>query len=238
MSDSAKQSPLILPPDTDAELRREALLAELATWSDGFWRNEEAGERRLQFFITLLTAVAGGLVTYYEFLSKDRAPTAPSPDHQVIAVARPVLVGLLLLGTVTFMRLVRRHHVTDEYKERGHRIRQYIEGTELSTWLFPTGKRLEEFLRVHPRKPARGEGLRKAMSFLDVAGVRSVWNGGLSTTMLVLNCMVAALLFGIDAGPKLHTSRVVEAVIVAAAAQFAFQLWRDAVEKAKQDERD
>ncbi|MEW5719784.1 MAG: hypothetical protein AB1817_14230, partial [Chloroflexota bacterium] len=52
--------------DPEAQARRdkteEFMLAEYRYFADGFWRNEEAGERRVNFFITLVTAVISALV--------------------------------------------------------------------------------------------------------------------------------------------------------------------------------
>jgi len=42
--------------------KQDFLLAEYQQYSEAFWRNEEAGERRVTFFITLATAVIAALV--------------------------------------------------------------------------------------------------------------------------------------------------------------------------------
>jgi hypothetical protein len=239
VSESKADAPVDIDPDSDDQLRREALLAELANWSDGFWRNEEGGERRLQFFITLLTAVMSGLVAFHQFLSGDKSPGAPDPDRIVVLVARPALAGLLVIGVVTFMRLVRRHHVTDEYKERAARVREYVFGSRLCSWFYPSGRRLKSFVKDYPRKSTWTNRTLGWVRFLEIPGIRSIWNGGLSTTMLALNCMIAALLFGLSGGPGLSMapSRAIVVTILAAVLQLAFQRWRDAVASADDDDR-
>ena len=43
----------------------DVMLAELATFEAAIWRSEETGEKRFNFYITLVTAVAGGLVALW-----------------------------------------------------------------------------------------------------------------------------------------------------------------------------
>ena len=46
-----------------ADPMTELLLHDLDHFGESLWRNEETGEKRFDFFLTLVTAVAGGLVT-------------------------------------------------------------------------------------------------------------------------------------------------------------------------------
>jgi hypothetical protein len=43
----------------------EFLLAELEHFGQSLWRNEEVGEKRFNFFLTLVTAVISGLVALH-----------------------------------------------------------------------------------------------------------------------------------------------------------------------------
>lgn len=38
------------------------LMAEYEHFSESFWRNEEVGEKRINFFVTLTTAIIAGIV--------------------------------------------------------------------------------------------------------------------------------------------------------------------------------
>ena len=91
------------------------LIAEYKHFSDSFWRNEEIGEKRLNFFITLVTAVITALVVL--------ATKKGSTLFEVFEIARYALIALLFLGIVTLLRMLRRNRVTDEYKKAMDSIR-------------------------------------------------------------------------------------------------------------------
>lgn len=86
------------------------LLAEYEHFADGFFKNEEIGERRIQFFITVATAVLGGVVV---LLTSDHVQLSKASLRQIATAA---LLSVLLLGVVTFGRILQRDRVTDEYK--------------------------------------------------------------------------------------------------------------------------
>src|SRR5213594_1531693 len=92
------------------------LLAEYSHFGDGLFKNEEIGERRIEFFLTIATAVLGGVV----FLLTSDHVRLSEPSVQKVALA--ALLGLLLLGIVTFARILQRDRVTDEYK----RIQRFL----------------------------------------------------------------------------------------------------------------
>lgn len=81
------------------ELRKpkteDFLLVEYRNLADSFWRNEEAGERRVNFFITLVTAVLSALVAWATRGSGSRTDS----DYAIVLFA---LLALLALGSVTF----------------------------------------------------------------------------------------------------------------------------------------
>src|SRR5688572_18006684 len=54
MSDTDKSSP--------KDAVKELLLADYATLADALWKNEQSGETRVNWFIGLSTAAAGGLI--------------------------------------------------------------------------------------------------------------------------------------------------------------------------------
>jgi ABC-type multidrug transport system fused ATPase/permease subunit len=95
------------------DLRRNTddfLLAEYKNLADSFWRNEETGERRLNFFITLVTAVIAALVA----LATKQNDALTQASVKLIAVY--ALLALLAFGLVTLLRLLKRNRTTDEYK--------------------------------------------------------------------------------------------------------------------------
>jgi putative (di)nucleoside polyphosphate hydrolase len=89
--------------------RRDLLLAEYQQYSDAYWKNEEAGERRLTFFITLTTAIIGALVAL-------RAKDVQLEGIDLPRLTAAALLGVLIFGVATFLRILQRDRVTDEYK--------------------------------------------------------------------------------------------------------------------------
>ena len=102
----------VKPRNTD-----DFLLAEYENLAESFWRNEELGERRLNFFITLVTAVIAALVA---LATKENNALTPA-DVKLIAVY--ALLALLVFGLVTMIRLIKRNRTTDEYKRGMTKIR-------------------------------------------------------------------------------------------------------------------
>lgn len=84
---------------------KEFLLEEYRHFAESFWRNEEVGEKRINFFITLVTAVIAGLVAL-----------ATKSEIDVYPIAVFALVVLLFFGIVMLKRMIKRDTVTDEYK--------------------------------------------------------------------------------------------------------------------------
>jgi hypothetical protein len=93
------------------------LIAEHQHFADSFWRTEELGEKRLNFFISLLTAAVAGLVVL---------ATAESgfTESQVQWVSFTTGLALLLLGLSTLLRMLRRNNVADQYKDAMNLVRQ------------------------------------------------------------------------------------------------------------------
>lgn len=95
---------------TDKNMEDEKLLlAEYEHFSTSFWKNEEVGEKRVNFFITLTTAIIAGIVT---LVTRNH-----SADFDFLPIASVALSGIFLFGLVTFFRILQRNRITDEYKE-------------------------------------------------------------------------------------------------------------------------
>jgi hypothetical protein len=93
------------------------LLAEYRYLGDCFWRNEEIGERRVNFFITLVTAAITALVA----LATSKDGNLREDDVYFTAVF--ALLALLSFGIVTLLRMIHRNTVTDEYKAAMETVR-------------------------------------------------------------------------------------------------------------------
>lgn len=85
------------------------LLAEYNHMVESLLRNEELGEKRAAFFVTLVGA-AGGILG---FVFGERSPIVSR--EQIFDTAAVVAAVLLCLGIMTVRRLVTRNIVTDEY---------------------------------------------------------------------------------------------------------------------------
>lgn len=86
------------------ERSKEFLLAEYRYFTDSLWRNEEGGEKRVQFFITLVTAVLAGLVA----VAKPQGGEVRA--EAIYPMAAGALAALLVIGYVT-LRLTVLHAV-------------------------------------------------------------------------------------------------------------------------------
>lgn len=96
------------------------LLAEHEYLGDCFWRNSEVGERRVNFFITLVTAAIAALVG----LTTSKQGGLRAADIYFISIF--ALLALLLFGIVTLLRMIRRNLVSDEYKQAMEMIRSHF----------------------------------------------------------------------------------------------------------------
>ena len=188
------RTPLKADPEPAPEDPRNALLLQdLKYWSDSFWQNEEAGERRVDFYIKLVTAVMGGFVALYGYLHEKKDP---DPAKVILEIVPGVLVGLLLLGIVTFLRMVRRNNVSQEYKDRSDAVRKHILGLDFER-IYPKPEepsKEEDKKQSQAKKRAREIALRKSAKKAAWSSMRSFRNGGLAVMMIALNSFVAGLL--------------------------------------------
>ncbi|MDX1407110.1 MAG: NUDIX domain-containing protein, partial [Saprospiraceae bacterium] len=92
-----------MKPTFDEQL----LLAEYQHFSESLWRNEEIGEKRVSYFVTLVTAVLSGLIALDVTVLENKL----NLKNLIVAF----LIILLVVGILTFLRMLRRNRVTDEY---------------------------------------------------------------------------------------------------------------------------
>lgn len=133
------------------------LLAEHQYLGDCFWRNEEIGERRVNFFITLVTAAIAALVA----LATSKEGNSREDDVYFLTVF--ALLALLSFGIVTLLRMIHRNTVTDGYKRDMDMIRSHFRGWDK--------KRLENY---YPFKSGKARKLGTGGLVEMVALVNSV----------------------------------------------------------------
>lgn len=110
------------------------LIEEYKRFADAFWKNEEVGEKRLNYFITLTTAILGAVVT----LITAKGDLLDISDLDAYRISTAALGGTFLFGLVTFFRMLQRDHVTDEYKSLMDYIRdRFKNNRELADYDLP-----------------------------------------------------------------------------------------------------
>jgi ADP-ribose pyrophosphatase YjhB (NUDIX family) len=97
---------------------KELLLADHKYLCDSFWNNEETGEKRVQFFITLVTAVLAAIATMLTMFGDENTNTF------FTAIILFSLFALFSFGVVTLLRILKRNEVSDGYKKDIDDIRQ------------------------------------------------------------------------------------------------------------------
>lgn len=161
------------------------LIAEYQHFADSFWRTEELGEKRLNFFISLITAAVAGLVV---LATSDSGFT----DKHVQWLAFATGLALLLFGLSTLLRMLRRNEAADEYKAAMDLVRgRFTSHYALAGY--------EPFKRPAPGRPLRRlltGGLAQTSALLNSMLAASITAIGLyaaaSTTVLAV---LAVLVF-------------------------------------------
>ena len=149
------------------------LLAEYQSHKESFWKSEELGERRVNFFITLVTAVLTALAI--------REKGIIDSCGKVSSIFLYGCVASFIFGWVTLIRLVRRNLVSHKELRAVGRIRAYftIMDPEISKHL------LYESRDDVPQRD-------KKWSELITLG-----NGGLVETVSVINSFLVAAFCGL-----------------------------------------
>ena len=153
------------------ESSRDFMLEEYKHHFAEFERSEEIGEHRVNFFITLVTAVFGALgVLVFENGDFD--------INKYYLIINAALLAILLFGILTLARMIRRNLVSHEELRAMGRIRRYF--VEKDPYI-------KDFLYYKPRddKPVRKKEWR------DLA---SIGTGGLVETVMLINSIIVAIL--------------------------------------------
>ena len=143
------------------------LLAEYEHMGESFLRNEELGESRVKFFITITGAVMAALATL--------------GDGKTLLIFL-ALVGLLPFGILTLVRMVHRNIQTDKYLRALASIRRYFVDEE--------DKHTLEHLYFNPYEKDKKPPRQKDSIF-------SLGQGGLVETVGLINSLITAGLLGL-----------------------------------------
>ncbi len=147
------------------------LLAEYQNHKDEFRRSEQVGETRVNFFITVTTAVLAALAIRKEGFWLE----TEGSERIVDPIFFNGLGALLLFGVVTLMRLIRRNLVSHEHLRAMGRIRAY----------FARDQQILPYLYYEPRddKPCREKKWNH---------IFSLGTGGLVETVSLVNSLIVA----------------------------------------------
>jgi hypothetical protein len=150
--------------DNDA---KDILKKEYDRYSDLFKENESLGERRVSFYITLITATisALGITTVATNLFSAK-PIGTS--NIFLSIIFFILIGLFLFGFVTHRRIISRNVTTDNYLVDLDRIRLGIAGIR------------------SPKSVKSREKPLKSVIF-------SVGKGGIAETIRAINSLIVGL---------------------------------------------
>lgn len=169
--------------ESNREAAREIMLKDLEVMEESIRHNEDTGEKRFNFFITVVTAVVAGLVALW---------TQDNPDHvvpeYVAQVTKLATFAMLAFGLISFRRMMHRDGVTDKYKRITHYIRRrYRDAFKEDV------RALADYDVVEMLEPPkeRGELEKRA---------RRILQGGYTPLLGLLNgiLLIAALRIGFD----------------------------------------
>lgn len=148
---------------------KDLLIADLGHFGESRWRNEEVGEKRFEFFVTLVTAVAAGLVVL---------ASAEGRVFQTLKTTLPELAGqaslaLLIFGLLTYFRMLHRDWVTTEFNDTTDHIRRLyteiykVACPELEDYVVPLGRH-KNYKNKHMKipSPLRG-GYAQTIAIID-----------------------------------------------------------------------
>ena len=97
-------------PDEAKKSNKDAsdlLMEDFHQFAESFWKNEQTGETRVNWFIGIVAAAAGGL---FGLSSAEHGPSGA----QLRLIVVVSLFALLAFGIGTLFRMIKRNATTDE----------------------------------------------------------------------------------------------------------------------------
>jgi 8-oxo-dGTP pyrophosphatase MutT (NUDIX family) len=146
--------------------------------AESFWKNEQTGETRVNWFIGIVTAGSGGLIA----LANAQHGPKGEPLRLIVIMC---LFGLSIFGLVTLLRMVKRNETTDGYKHDMDSIRQlFKDNFDLAHTLtnYQPFRANESTLSADPINRQSPSNIIRKLGGLThtVAAINSVLLGGLA----------------------------------------------------------
>ncbi len=143
--------------------------------------NENVGEKRITFFLTLTTAIITAIITF-------NTTGKISTDIKLLTSISAIFT-LLAIGLIILLRMIKRNKITDEYKIALDSIRQRIKDFSGSDWY------LRDYTLLGQMKPGplRGRNGKKTINRKNKP--RKL--GSLTHIMAILNSALATAIIGL-----------------------------------------
>lgn len=185
----------------------EFLRQEYNSMNASLIENEQLGERRVQFLISLAGALitAGGLLSFSGIISISEIPNNSGDDKSVnlkletFAIVMSLLLLLIIpFGFITLIRVINRNSYTDYFAWRLNKIRTYYVRTE--------NDKNKEYLAFNPY--TKDPDTKDVIPIDDCPKARNLsynpkkffGKGGIVPTVILLNTILVAILLSILAG--------------------------------------
>jgi hypothetical protein len=169
---------------------REFIMAEYNRYADLFKFSEEAGEKRLTFYMSLVTAIVGGIVALYA-----KGDIGETCDFSFLAILILIAqAGLLSVGHLVYMRMVKRNETTDNCKENMDLVRKIMIDAYKGA-----AESLKEFKRIgeNQQKPNRKPGsLRDIVAMINIFLIIFL-AGNFIYMMCLSSCCSSAAIFAV-----------------------------------------
>lgn len=153
----------------------DLLMEDFHQFSESFWKNEQTGETRVNWFIGIVAAASGGL---FGLSSAEHGPSGA----QLRLIVIVSLFALLAFGIVTLFRMIKRNATTDDYLRGLNIVRklfnEHFDNDDVLCNYKPVGRRKQLSDTAEPSN-------KKPRAF-----------GGLADTVLTINSLVVAGLSG------------------------------------------
>ncbi|MFN2458267.1 MAG: hypothetical protein ABR502_08720 [Chitinophagaceae bacterium] len=141
----------------------EFLMEEYKELNNSLHINEERGEKRLEFFITISSLVLGALGLFIMQFSSIPGKFQPLTYLLIILL----LTGLVCIGFIVQRRLIKRNNITDGFKDDITRIRKIIQNLDSNHTIIP----IDYTSFVDPKNVNGTTDKRKLTSLTHIAAV-------------------------------------------------------------------
>jgi ADP-ribose pyrophosphatase YjhB (NUDIX family) len=162
---------------------KDLLLEDYRYLADSFWKNEQSGETRVNWFIGIVTGMVGVLGA---LITAEHGPRG----EPLRLIAMGALFALLVFGVITLLRLLTRNESTDRYKRGLDSIRQafkdYFDKNGALVHYYPV-----EVPTANCKKKVWREKVAKKLAQIQIRKF-----GGLAHIVAAINCLIFGALVG------------------------------------------